>query len=372
MAFSETQAKALRAKLGARHVRTRNAAGTTLSYIEGWHAIAEANRIFGFEGWDRETIEARCVSHGANRGRHSCTYLARVRIRVRAGDDIVTREGSGAGEWRGESASEAHEYAFKTAETDATKRALATFGNAFGLALYDPERRGVRQARSAKPADTVAVTWQLSGTAPPQIFEDPVDYYAAFRRELAAQTTSDAAGEFYRQNQESLKRLKSAAPELVDDLGRHYSEIIEKLCADHLRTLDDESGGIPQSNRAKHEGAIDKSVLSLGVPRRIRDKAHLKTIASHPCLVCGRRPSQAHHLAFMQPRALGAKVSDEWTVPRCLLHHRDLHDCGDEQVWWRGKKIGPEPTARELWQGRLNGHRYDGEGASDATNPSNS
>jgi hypothetical protein len=74
----------------------------------------------------------------------------------------------------------------------------------------------------------------------------------------------------------------------------------------------------------------------------------------------------------MQPRALGAKVSDEWTVPRCLLHHRDLHDCGDEQVWWRGKKIGPEPTARELWQGRLNGHRYDGEGASDATNPSNS
>ncbi len=97
MPFTETQIKALSGKLSARHVKTRQENGLTLSYVEGWHAMAEANRVFGFDGWDRETMEARCVWQGRSQGRSACAYVARVRVSVRAGDEIVIREGSGAG-----------------------------------------------------------------------------------------------------------------------------------------------------------------------------------------------------------------------------------------------------------------------------------
>src|SRR5438552_1124230 len=68
---------------------------------------------------------------------------------------------------------------------------------------------------------------------------------------------------------------------------------------------------------------------------RIRDKDHRKFVSTQPCLVCGRRPADPHHLRFAQPRALGRKVSDEFTVPLCRLHHRELHNWGDEKAWWR-------------------------------------
>jgi hypothetical protein len=95
--------------------------------------------------------------------------------------------------------------------------------------------------------------------------------------------------------------------------------------------------------------AIDKAVLALPAPRRIRDRDHVKSVAKQPCLVCGRRPADAHHLRFAQSPALGRKVSDEFTVPLCRGHHREVHRCGDEAAWW--KKIGIDPTAvaRALW-----------------------
>ena len=82
---------------------------------------------------------------------------------------------------------------------------------------------------------------------------------------------------------------------------------------------------------------------------RLRDKEHCKFVASRPCIVCGRTPSEAHHIRFAQPRALGRKVSDEYTVPVCRLHHRDLHSYGDEASWWAGVSIDPLPIALELW-----------------------
>jgi hypothetical protein len=94
---------------------------------------------------------------------------------------------------------------------------------------------------------------------------------------------------------------------------------------------------------------IDKCVLTFGELRRHRDKAHLKFVASHPCLVCGRSPADAHHLRFTQPRGMGLKVSDEFTVPLCRTHHRDNHRFGDEQAWWDRQNIEPVGTARELW-----------------------
>jgi hypothetical protein len=95
--------------------------------------------------------------------------------------------------------------------------------------------------------------------------------------------------------------------------------------------------------------AIDKSRLTFSEPRRIRDRAHLKFLATQPCLICGRRPSDPHHLGFTQHRALSRKVSDEFTVPLCRGHHREVHRCGDEGAWWKKAAIDPVPRARTLW-----------------------
>lgn len=95
---------------------------------------------------------------------------------------------------------------------------------------------------------------------------------------------------------------------------------------------------------------IDKSVLALPEPRRLRDRDHVRYVAQQPCLICGRRPSDGHHLRFVQIRALGRKVSDEFTVPLCRGHHRELHRGGDEAAWWRKAGIDPIPSARALWR----------------------
>jgi hypothetical protein len=96
-------------------------------------------------------------------------------------------------------------------------------------------------------------------------------------------------------------------------------------------------------------GKIQKSELTISEPRRHRDKTHLKFVASQPCLVCGRSPADAHHLRFTQPRAMGRKVSDEFTVPLCRTHHRDNHRFGDEQAWWASSSINPVEVSRKLW-----------------------
>jgi hypothetical protein len=102
-------------------------------------------------------------------------------------------------------------------------------------------------------------------------------------------------------------------------------------------------------------GHVDKTNLPISTPRRIRDKEHLCYVASQPCIICGRAPSHAHHLRFAQPRALGRKVSDEWTVPLCSTHHRSLHNVGEEERWWREKGIDPIPHAARLWWDTLHG-----------------
>ena len=83
---------------------------------------------------------------------------------------------------------------------------------------------------------------------------------------------------------------------------------------------------------------------------RLRDKEHCKFVAAQPCLVCGRIPTEAHHIRFAQPRALNRKVSDEYTVPVCRLHHRELHRYGDEASWWAAINIDPLPVALKLWR----------------------
>jgi ERF superfamily len=95
--------------------------------------------------------------------------------------------------------------------------------------------------------------------------------------------------------------------------------------------------------------AIDKSTLPWPEPRRIRDKAHIEFICKQPCLVCGRRPADPHHLRFAQHPALGRKVSDEFTVPLCRVHHREVHRCGDESEWWTRSGVDSLAIASALW-----------------------
>jgi len=104
-----------------------------------------------------------------------------------------------------------------------------------------------------------------------------------------------------------------------------------------------------RSNKGSRSREIDKSVLALPEPRRVRDRDHVKHVAKQPCLVCGRQPADAHHLRFAQSRAMGRKVGDEFTVPLCRGHHREVHRCGDEAAWWKRAGIDPTVTARKLW-----------------------
>jgi hypothetical protein len=166
--FSAEQITALSAPLDRAKVRQRRQGRSQVSYLEGWQVIAEANRIFGFDGWQRETVALRCV-HQAERliGEEQrpgwgVTYTARVRISVSAstaGQPALIREGCGAGHGIDTDLGQAHESALKEAETDAMKRALMTFGNPFGLALYDKQQRevtGAAAAGGARPANQPA------------------------------------------------------------------------------------------------------------------------------------------------------------------------------------------------------------------------
>jgi hypothetical protein len=98
-----------------------------------------------------------------------------------------------------------------------------------------------------------------------------------------------------------------------------------------------------------NDGKFDSEQFGFVIPRRIRDREHVKSVAKQPCLVCGRRPADAHHLRFAQSPALGRKVSDEFTVPLCRGHHREVHRSRDEVGWWQQVGIDPTISARALW-----------------------
>jgi DNA recombination protein Rad52 len=361
MAFTDTQVRQLKAKLDPRHIRTRNSNGANLSYVEGWHAISEANRIFGYDAWDRRTIATTCVSTGVKGGYYQAAYIAKVRVTVRAGDVNIIREGSGTGEAVAPTPGQAHELAVKGAETDATKRALATFGNPFGLALYDREQAGVRKPRTA-PASIVdkssAGPWVLrsGGGAPIVSHDNSSDFVEALRQAMSDAHDVELLYEVWEQNIETLRAVHRCTKEeagIVPTLVGHLracAVALVKRASNGIShqapkgILDDARG----SGSVRHK--VDKSVLTIGEPKRIRCKEHLRYVASQPCLICGRSPSYAHHVRFAQPRGLGLKVSDEFTVPLCAIHHHHIHTTGKEQPWWQERNIDPLKVASDLWQ----------------------
>jgi ERF superfamily len=137
------------------------------------------------------------------------------------------------------------------------------------------------------------------------------------------------------------ERVEQAFKEKLASIASDAVELSSKQTAKSLVS--------DRANKRRRVSAIDKTTLTLPVPRRIRDREHVKAVAKQPCLVCGRRPSDAHHLRFAQSPVLGRKVSDEFTVPLCRGHHREVHRCGDEVAWWKRVGIDPSAAARVLW-----------------------
>jgi hypothetical protein len=313
MGFSARQVQALRRQPSGRHIRTREAHGRELTYLEGWYAISEANRIFGFDGWNRETVESKCVLARETRGTFLAVYIARVRVTVHADGATIIREGHGTGEGRGTSPGEVHDIALKVAETDATKRALATFGKPFGLELY----RGGRAASSQKPLPSPPVPV-------------PADAQLGFHPDDT--TPIPRPSRYYGRRQDVVTRDRAQGRRELEGRPSAGTSIIVRASP----------GLVPAQ--------IDKSLLTIAEPKRLRDKAHLRFVASQPCLICGRQPSDPHHLRFAQPRALGLKVSDEFTVPLCRGHHRQLHQAGNEVAWWDNLKINALEIAKGLWE----------------------
>jgi hypothetical protein len=314
MGFSTKQVQALRRNIDGRCIRTREVNGRELSYIEGWYAIAEANRIFGFDGWNRETVEFRCVLARENRGAFLAVYTAKVRITVHADGAAIVREGHGTGEGRANTPGEVHDTALKAAETDATKRALATFGRPFGLALYGSGKAASSSKAIVREPNSAAS--RPSGLPPDDTTPIPRPSGYSGRREYLAMRERDH---------------RKPAAELIPQ---------------------GPSADVPlaPSEPVLFPSRIDKSALTIGEPKRLRDKAHLRFVAAQPCLICGRQPSDPHHLRFAQPRALGLKVSDEFTVPLCRGHHRQLHQAGNEVAWWDDLEVNALEIAKGLWE----------------------
>jgi len=179
---------------------------------------------------------------------------------------------------------------------------------------------------------------------------DP-DASAALRDRLVAELEDLRSGEQAAAwGLQALAAKNTLFPADAERVEGAFQVQLAKLASD-----DTAAGPIASRSRGQHRNkkrpraAVDKTVLTLPTPRRIRDREHVKSVAKHACLVCGRRPVDAHHLRFAQSPALGRKVSDEFTVPLCRGHHREVHHCGDEVVWWKKIGIDPNPAARALW-----------------------
>ena len=163
------------------------------------------------------------------------------------------------------------------------------------------------------------------------------------------------------------KLLEEAFEKRLPELSRSESaEIVNSNPSDSFSAVGDEIGKIDA--RSADQVGIDKSVLTVPAPRRYRNRDHLRFVVQQPCLLCGRKPSDAHHIRFVQPRALGRKASDEFAVPLCRSHHRAVHRAGDEKAWWKQAGIDPIKAARKLWnQTRIDEGRIEPEPTAQGT-----
>lgn len=354
MGFTEKQVGALQRKLDGAYVRTREVQGRTLSYIEGWHAIAEANRIFGFDGWDRETVESRCVLDRVEASEFHAVYVARVRITVRAEGHVVVREGYGTGEAQNGSAGSTHEKALKTAETDATKRALATFGKPFGLSLYVSPRNGKSDAVFNPLPGTTPIPEHLRRRTQQRTGRN--GRYTVAPRTRGALDPAIALPTLPMITLDQLGASAAVEPSSKAPATDASSSHTEGRSLNGMAATEQLQGAIgspplqPPASGVEAASQSDTPRLLIEWPKRRRDPEHLKHVRTQPCLICSRTPCDAHHLKFTQPR--GVKPSDEFTVPLCRVHHDELHRSGKEIDWWSAmdRDVDPLQIAKSLWE----------------------
>jgi hypothetical protein len=242
---------------------------------------------------------------------------------------------------------------------------------------------GQRGEPDGRPANGHAVAGRVS--VPPRQRkpsvahpENPIlaaDESAAVRDRLVAELdyihTTDDATEWAYRSLPAKNTLTSADADVVEDGFRSRVEFLGRRQAPEglgealqpPETTADVSVDRPVEGGALDATSAAGSVRLVGKTIRLRDKEHCKLVSRQPCLVCGRTPAEPHHLRFAQPRAMGRKVSDEFTVPVCRLHHRELHRNGDEAAWWAGLGIDPIPVALGLWQRTRMASSGDLEGA---------
>ena len=190
---------------------------------------------------------------------------------------------------------------------------------------------------------------------------------------LGAIQSSDEAASWAERSLKAKQSLTAADAQIVEaafrtKLAALGDEVIPEL-PEAAHRLSEAEVGRPMSDNAarvvRSKERVTRRSQVAAKTVRLRDKSHRRYVATQPCLVCGRSPADPHHLRFAQPRALGRKVSDEFTVPLCRDHHRELHRHGVETAWWQSIQIDPLPVARRLWQHtRLD--RAAGTGSADA------
>jgi hypothetical protein len=181
---------------------------------------------------------------------------------------------------------------------------------------------------------------------PPSLLPDASD---RLRRELLSELER-------LENAETLASWTQRALPLKNQLSTVDAQAVEDAFAARLGQFGESEPAASKNKGANGHGnpslqvaARGETVTVIGKPVRERDREHLKFVASQPCLVCGRTPSDAHHIKFAERRAMGRKVSDRFTVPVCRLHHRELHRQGNERAWWESLGIDPLGIAAILW-----------------------
>src|SRR6266566_7910769 len=215
--------------------------------------------------------------------------------------------------------------------------------------LNGGQERSIQQSSGRRPAKAIPI--------PPKPNVEP-EASAALRDQLTAElseiTSTEEAADWAHRVLGAKNSLIAADGQRIDEAFRGKLATFATATANGLETPPEKER--PRTQRPSHRGkkrhrstVIDKSVLALPELRRIRDREHVRYVTHQSCLICGRRPSDAHHLRFAQNRALSRKVSDEFTVPLCRGHHREVHRSGDEAAWWKKAGIDPSITARALW-----------------------
>ena len=179
-------------------------------------------------------------------------------------------------------------------------------------------------------------------------------------REIEGLTSPDSAAEWARGGLTAKNTLVEVDAKKVEDgFERKLSTLIgvtiaqddatATLGSDALARTPEPSTLVPSAQGPTEQRPQEESTLAIAKPRRYRNKDHLRYVARQACLICGRQPSDPHHLRYAQPRALGRKASDEFTVPLCRTHHREVHRVGNEQTWWQAVDIDPLSVAQTLW-----------------------